>query len=256
MINVNELRHGKEKIYYGLSAIVGALFWFLMLIDYPVEIITALILLLIVLWINQQYFKAFVWGNAIHVNDSQYKELNEIVIQQAQELQLKRVPDVFILNGQGMVNAMAVRFLSGRFILLYSDLVDLMLKRNEMDELKMIIGHELGHHAAGHVLFLKRLLIYPVFFFPIVAYSWGRACELTADRIGMALTNNKEASIKALASIACGSQSLSSSLNIENFKLQEKKIPGLFGFLYELYSTHPRTTKRIISLDKYFESVH
>ncbi len=129
-----------------------------------------------------------------------------------------------------------------------SDLVDLMLKRNKIDELSMIIGHELGHHAAGHTNPWKNLLLKPATFIPLLGAAYGRACELTADRIGYAVTRNHTAAQNALVAIALGSESLANDTNIDEFLLQEKEIPEFMGFIHKIFSTHPRMTRRVIEI--------
>jgi Zn-dependent protease with chaperone function len=202
------------------------------------------------LWIAQQFFKAVIFGNAVRVTENQYPKINEIVKNNCTELGLVAIPDVFIVNGQGAVNAVAIKFLSKKYVLLFSDLVDLMLKRDEINELKMVIGHELAHHAAGHTNVGRNLLIGPAKFVPFLGPAYSRACELTADRIGHKLTEDGEASKRALISIASGSESLASDVNIEAFKNQEAEIPPFFGFLHEIFGTHPRMTKRIMEIEK------
>jgi len=150
-----------------------------------------------------------------------------------------------------MVNAFAVKFLSTRYIILMSDLVDLMLKRGKMDELAMIIGHELGHHAAGHTNFRRTLLIQPALFIPLLGSAYSRSCELTADRIGYALTKNLLASQNALVAIALGSESLANHTDIQEFIQQEIEIPPFMGFIHKIFSTHPRMTFRVSELSMF-----
>jgi Zn-dependent protease with chaperone function len=250
MLNIRSLKHEKESLYLTISAIVGVLLWIIIIIVSIGTIFIYGIIMAFGLWITQQYFKAVIYGNSVKVSESQYQEINGIIVDYCKELGLIIAPDVFIVNGQGTVNAVAVKFLSKKYVILYSDLVDLMLKRKEINELKMIIAHELAHHAAGHINIGKNLLIGPATFIPFLGPAYSRACELTADRIAHKLTNDHEASMRALISLANGSESLASSINIESFKNQEAQIPPFFGFLHEIFGTHPRMTKRIIELEK------
>ena len=250
MINVQSMRHEKEKFYFTISAIIGVILWLIIVVVTIGTILIYGLFIALGLWIAQQFFKAVIFGNSVRVTDNQYTKINEIVKSNCSELGLDILPDVFIVNGQGAVNAVAIKFLSKKYVLLFSDLVDLMLKRDEINELKMIIGHELAHHAAGHTSIGRNLLIGLAKFVPFLGPAYSRACELTADRIGHKLTEDGEASKRALISIASGSESLASNVNIEAFKSQEAQIPPFFGFLHEIFGTHPRMTKRIIELEK------
>jgi Zn-dependent protease with chaperone function len=155
------------------------------------------------------------------------------------------------MSGQGALNALAVRFLTGRYIILYGELLDLMLKRGEIDEVKMIIGHELAHHSLGHVNILKNLLLFPARIIPFLGAAYGRACELSADRVGMMLCGKPEAAKKSLLALTLGSEVLTKDVNIEAFREQEHNMPPIMGFIYEIYATHPRMTKRITELIKF-----
>jgi len=249
-MNLENLRHEKEKTYFTFCAIISVIAWLIILIGTMGLALIWIVILAIPLWISQQIFKVNVFGNSIKVNENQYPDLYKIFKEKAAELQLQELPDIFLINSNGAMNAIAVKFISSKYVILYSSLVDLMLKRNEIEELTMIISHELAHHAAGHISLGKNLLIYPSKIIPFLGAAYGRACEFTADKIGAHLTKNKDAAKRALVSLSGGSEALSSNVNIEEFKKQEYSVPGFFGFLVEIFSSHPRMTKRIIEIDK------
>ena len=164
MKNVHALRHEKEKNYYTFMMVVSVIVWLLCLVGVLAALVFCLPLILIglfVSWLSSQYFKAVVFGNSIQVNEKQFPEIDRIVKDFSRELGLSRVPLVFVENGNGSVNAFAVKMLSKKYVILKSDLVDLMLRRGRTDELAMIIGHELAHHAAGHTAFFRNLAILP-----------------------------------------------------------------------------------------------
>jgi Zn-dependent protease with chaperone function len=197
------------------------------------------------------YFKAVIYGNSVKVTANQYAAINKIAEEYALRLGIYKKPDIFICNSNGLVNATAITFYKKKYVLLMSSLVDLMLSNKEHDELAMIIGHELGHHAAGHNNFWRNVFLRPSNIIPFLSAAYSRACELTADRIGFELTNNLQASQNALVALALGSERLSQSSNITEFMVQENEIPEFMGFIYKIYSSHPRMTKRVIEITTY-----
>lgn len=247
MLNLSELRHEKERLYLTIGIIISVVVW-LLVVWFAWVILLPLAL---IFWLIGQYFRAQVYGNAIKVSREQFQQVNELVERAAGELGLAKSPEVFVLSGQGALNAMAIRFLSGRYILLFGELVDLMLRRGAFDELKMIIGHELAHHALGHVSIWRNLLLAPSKLIPFLGAAYSRACELSADRVGMALTGNGNAARRALLSLALGSEALAAQVDAAAFVSQEKQVPPVMGFIYEIYATHPRMTRRIIELSNY-----
>ena len=86
-------------------------------------------------------------------------------------------------------------------------------------------------------------------FIPFLGGAYSRACELTADRIGVYLCGDKDAACRGLIALACGSKLLSPTTNLQAFKEQERELPWFFAFWNDLYSSHPRLTMRVAALE-------
>jgi Zn-dependent protease with chaperone function len=149
------------------------------------------------------------------------------------------------------MNALAIRILKDKYVLLFSEFVDALLAHNSLKVLGAVIGHELGHHATGHTSWWKKFLLLPSRIIPFFVPAYYRACELTADRIGMYLCGDKEAASLSLITLACGSKVLSPKANIKAFLQQERFLPSIFAFFHDLYSSHPRITKRVLALEEF-----
>ncbi|MBI4707179.1 MAG: M48 family metalloprotease [Candidatus Omnitrophica bacterium] len=248
--SILSLRHPKESFYFLIAAIAGGIVW-LALIWLVILFIWVAIPVAIGLWIAEQFFKSWYLGNSVKLSKEQYPEIFEIVEKHSRIFNLNKHPDVFIVNSEGKTNALAAKFLKTKYILLYSSLIDRMLSHNSLAELSSIIGHELGHHIAGHTAIWKNLLLKPAMFVPFLGPAYFRACELTADRIGAFLAGDKDAASLALMTLACGSSFLAPKINAEAFKNQEKQLSSFFAFLNDLWATHPRITKRVLSLEEF-----
>lgn len=248
---MNALRHPKESGYFLLAAVIGGGLWLAILLGTFGLALLWLLFTGLSLWIVGQLYRAALFGNAVKVSERQYPQVHAMMREACARVGLAPAPDCFLVNGQGAINAAAVRFLSGRYVLLMSDLVDLMLKRGAEDELRMVVGHEVAHHAAGHTGVWRRLVVMPAMFVPFLGAAHSRACELTADRIGGALTDNAPATLRALVSLAAGSESLASDTDIGEFANQDYSVPPIAGFVHELYSTHPRMTRRVLELSAF-----
>lgn len=251
-IDIDSLRHPKEQVYFGAAATIGGLVWLFLLFTTLGSLLIPAIFVVIFLWASGQFYKAQLIGNNVKVSETQYPEIYNIVQECSENLSLSTIPEVYIINSNGTTNAVSVRVLSKTYVLLYSELIDLMIlnkQRMGMNELKMIIGHELAHHAAGHTGTVKNFIVFPAMLIPFLGNAYSRACELTADRIGAAFTKDIDASKRALVALACGSYALADKTNIESFMQQEKDVPPIAGFISELYSSHPRMTIRIKELE-------
>jgi Zn-dependent protease with chaperone function len=249
MIKINSLRHSKEKRYFTIMAMVSVMCWLIPILTFVA--IFVLIGIAIILWLLGLYFKAVIYGDCVKVTDKQYPEIHRIIIEHCQKLNLKKIPEVFVCNSDGLVGAVAIRFVAKKYIVLLSNLVDLMLANNNLDQLSMIIGSQLGAHAAGHTNPWKNLFLMPATFIPFLGAAYARACVLTQDRVGYVLTENISACQNALIALAHGSATLLQKSNIDEFISQENEIPSLMGFIYKIFSTRPRLTKRVIEITKF-----
>ncbi len=251
-MNISQLRHPKEKLYRILCLIVGSLIWLSLLPILVISSIPLLVLFVFCLWVVNKFFQASMYGSAVHVNESQHSKINNIIKEIAQQLNMTKVPDVFIFNAQGATNAIAAKFFSGKYILLFSDLVDLLWENSEKEEkLRFVIAHEMAHHAAGHTSFWLGLIMKPAMLVPYLGAAYKRSCELTSDRIAATLVANKESSLQALVTLASGSRELIVHTDIAAFAKQEQRIPSFFGFLLEILSTHPRMTRRVMAIEQF-----
>lgn len=253
-MNINALRHPKEKLYRTICMVVGGLVWIGLLLGTGFLILLFLIPIAIVLWISERFFQASIYGNSVMVSESQYEKVYTMVKNTAKGLQLPHIPLTFIVNSDGMINAVAIKFLSKKYVLLFSSLVDMLWNDENQDRLNVIIAHELAHHAAGHINFWVNLLMKPAMFIPFLGSAYSRSCELTADRIAASYINNESACVDSFVTLVSGSRELVSQTNKEAFIYQEKMVPGFFGFLQEILSSHPRMTRRIIAINQFYKS--
>ena len=261
-LDVKLLIHPKEKIYRSIILVISGFFWFGLLLSliktlskidalvgpalFSITIIIGFVLL--VFWLVGLYFKALIYGDSVKVGPNQFSMIHQIVKNHSERLGLVQVPDVFIHSGNGVLNAIAMSFLSRRYVVLNAPIIDLMMKRGKITELAFVIGHELVHHAAGHTNIWRGIFVRPALFIPFFALAFSRACELTADRIGMILISDASSAKKSLISLALGSESLANDIDVDVFIEQELEIPGLMGFINNIFSSHPRMTRRVIEL--------
>jgi len=242
-------RHPREHIYRTICMVIGALIWASIIYFAKYYLLIPLVIIGIILWLTEKFFQAILFGNSVLVTTKQYATLNKIVESESKKLLgSKKPPLTFVVNSQGGTNALAIKFLSKKYVILYSSLVDLLWGEMKNDSLRMIVAHEIAHHAAGHTNFWLNLLTGPAMFIPYLGPAYSRSRELTADRIAADSVRNPKASMQALIALASGSEDLYRQTNVQAFIEQEKRVPFLFGFLLEIVATHPRITRRVIAL--------
>jgi Zn-dependent protease with chaperone function len=161
--------------------------------------------------------------------------------------------DVFIVPSR-QVNAYTFGLDSPKIIVLFEP----MLKIMDADELKFVIGHEMGHIIFGHT-WLNTLLggmagmptsMGAAVIFTFAFRWWNRACEYSADRAGLAACGNPTKSISALAQLAVGDFNTAEELK-RALAVIEREDDSLENILGEALSDHPMIAKRIKALQQY-----
>ena len=258
--SIGKLRHDKEQLYGTIVMSFGILIWTVVALALVAAALAKnsfaelFILLLeiaffaLALYIVGLFHRAYLFGHAILITERQFPELYASLQRGAAKLGLPELPQSFLYNSNGLVNAFAARMGRKRMVLITSAIVDVDTKA----QVDFIIGHELGHHAAGHLSPWKNLLKLPGQFMPFLGAAYHRARELTADRIGAFCVDDLVAARGGLAMLACGSAKLNAGLNLDAFAEQERMVPPVVGFLLHIFSTYPRITRRIIEIETYF----
>jgi Zn-dependent protease with chaperone function len=244
-----EHRHPDESSWNIVSCVAGGAAW-AALVLFTVGIgLLFIIPFGLVLWLFSGVLRAQLLGNAVRVGPAQHPQIHREVEALSAELGIEP-PHVFVMSGAGLLNAFALKFLGrgGSHVLLMSELVDLYLERERPEELRAVIAHELAHHALGHVEPKMVLLKLPAQFFPFLSQAYSRSCELSCDRVALALVGKAEPVRMALLSLAMGSRALSSSTNAEAFVEQSQDGGGFFNFLATIQSTHPMLTVRVAAV--------
>ena len=245
-MNPAEHRHPDESSWNIVSCIAGGATW-AALVLFTVGIGLLFILpFALVLWILSGVFRAQLLGNAVRIGPLQHPEIHREVVALSAELGIEP-PQVFVMSGAGLLNAFALKFLGrgGSHVLLLSELVDLFLQRDRPEELRAVIAHELAHHALGHVEPKMVLLRLPAQMIPFLPQAYSRSCELSCDRVALALVGRVDPVQTALLSLATGSRALSSNTSAQSFVEQSKDGGGFFNFLATIQSTHPLLTIRV-----------
>ncbi|KAA0698410.1 peptidase [Neorhizobium sp. P12A] len=259
---ISKVRHPKEKFYGTLMLIIGSVGW---VIAATVIVFTAMnnpadllvtVLYIVVLWfvgyVTRALLRAHMLGHYVMVGPQQFPHIHQMVVEGARLVGLKEAPQTFVYNSSGVMNAMALKLIGRtRYVWLTSQLID----ADNDEQLKFVIGHELGHHAAGHLDRLSILLHMPAHIIPFLGKAYSRGRELTCDRVGFLVSRNLQASRTALQMLASGSARLNSQMNPAAFEAQERMMPPIAGFILHIVSPYPRLSRRVEALGKWAPSL-
>jgi len=161
------------------------------------------------------------------------------------------------------------------FITMTSGLIDVMTD----EELFFVIGHEVGHIKAGHVLYgtMARNIAAIVAMIGqatlgigawfgqglvIGLLEWYRCAELTSDRAALLCVQDLEPARDTFMKLAGGTTRLAAEMDRDEFLRQVREyeevdrssLDKAYKVLLTLYRTHPFAMQRAKELDQWFNS--
>ena len=162
--------------------------------------------------------------------------------------------EVFVAPGDTL-NAYTFGLVSPKVVVLHSSLLQVM----DADELRFVLGHELGHVRLGHTRLNSLVggmagIPSPSMASVVLALAflwWNRACEHSADRAGLLACGKPHKAISALVKLAAGKGSLTRTGLERALRHIEAEDDHALAGLSESLSTHPMMARRIEELRRY-----
>ena len=182
---------------------------------------------------------------AVQMTPTQFPEGYRMMVEAAARYGLRYVPDGYVVNGNGAINAFASGHGFRRCIVIYSDLFEVGGAARSPEALEFVIAHEVGHIAAGHTSYWRQLLTGTVMSIPILGTTLSRAQEYTADNYGY--YTRPSGAPGAIGLMAAGKYMLG-AVDFDQFADRAVLEKGFFVTLVNLLSTHPVLTWRAAAL--------
>lgn len=189
---------------------------------------------------------AYIRINGVRVGPNQFPELYEGLVLLSGRLGMKKMPDMFVVQADGILNAFATRLVFRKILVVYSSLAEALIEKGDRKELEAVCAHELGHHALGHTHVLQWFL-FPGMLIPMISTALSRAREYSCDRVMRALIPEREVCERALIKLAAG-RMLGKRANVDAYVGQISQESGFFTWIAELWASHPHLPKRIAAL--------
>lgn len=233
-------RAPREETLFVAGAIFSGLTWLVVVVS-VVGLAYALLGAAFVLTAHA-LFLAHVRANGVRVDERQLPDLHARARAAAAKLGLAALPELYVVQGGGLLNAFATKLFSRQYVILLSDLVDQCQDPRQLD---FILAHELGHFAAGHLRW--NLLLLPYRLVPWLGAAYSRACEYTCDRCGLAAAGDLEQAQRAVVVLAAGGR-VAAQVDLAAFASQRAGAGGFWSTVLELTSSHPFLCKRVAAL--------
>ncbi|QKT06954.1 M48 family metallopeptidase [Gordonia sp. X0973] len=183
--------------------------------------------------------------NGVQLTPTQFPEVYQMVVDAAARYGLEYVPDAYLINGNGTMNAFASGHGYRRFVVVTSDLFEVGGQARSPEALRFVIGHEVGHIAAGHVSYWRQLASSIGMSIPIIGTTLSRAQEYTADNYGY--YTRPDGSPGVIGALSSGKYLLS-AVDFDQFADRATQERGFFVWLINALSTHPVLTWRAAAL--------
>jgi Zn-dependent protease with chaperone function len=186
---------------------------------------------------------AHVRGSGVRLSDDQFPDVFTRVQRLAADMGIRKLPDVYLIQAGGTLNAFATKFLGSNMIVLYTELLDAC--GDDTAARDMIIAHELGHIHAGHLRW--RWLMAPSLIVPFLGTALSRAREYTCDRYGLAGAGDEDGALRGLTILAAGGKH-APRVNRLAFARQRADLQTGWMTIGEWLATHPPLAKRVAAL--------
>ncbi len=163
--------------------------------------------------INERALRLIFLGSAVRAGDRQFPKLHRIFAEAAATLDVRELPELYVMSGP-MPNALCIG-LDKPFVVVNSGIVDLL----DEEELRFVLGHELGHAQSGHALY-QSVLIFLIRLSGAIAWmplgalglraiiaalmEWSRKAELSGDRAGLIACQDPAAALRTHMKLASG----------------------------------------------------
>ena len=220
----------------------------------------------------ERLLRVQLMGSYLRATADCFPELYRAVQEGCEILDVPKRPTVYIQPGG--LNAFTAG-VEQPILVLNAGLVDAMTE----EELRFVVGHELGHIKSGHVLYYQIAMLLPVlaevisaatfgvgsllsFPLEVALIRWQRMCELTADRAGLLACQDVNAATTAMIKLAGLPLRFFDKVNTEDFLAQARefqsfdsdKLDWVAKILSGMGQSHPWTVMRASELLRWIDS--
>jgi Zn-dependent protease with chaperone function len=148
-LTTGDLVYPRERTLGAITLVLGVLIWLALIVGtFGIALVIAAVGAVLTLFVHSGLI-AHLKGNAVEISTEQFPDLYTQFVECCRRLDIGAPPQAYILNGNGMLNAFATKFLRTRYVVLTSDIVDAM--QGNAEGLRFYMGHELGHLRMKHL---------------------------------------------------------------------------------------------------------
>jgi hypothetical protein len=183
-------------------------------------------------------------ANALRINENMVPQIHKIITASRQSAVVAAEVHAFVYPSHE-VQASVSREPNGSVLLAISSSAVTMLSR---EELRFVIGHEMGHVAFDHI----DMPVHLVPDEPNEDYlEMQRAAEISADRVGYLQVRSLDVAVSAMAKMASGLDARHLEFNPASFirQVRDLKLHPAIGVAYSSHPPLPIRARALIGLE-------
>lgn len=217
---------------------------------------------------NERAFRLQFLGGAIRVDHRQFPRVHRLFAESAATLDLAELPELYVQLDRSL-NGMCIG-LANPFIVVNSGALELL----DDEELRHLLGHELGHLMSGHAVYRTMIIIltqwatslgwlplgeYVINLIVLALREWWRKAELSADRAGLLAGQDPAAALRLSMKLAGGGDlsEVDTTAFLEQAAEYERTgdlRDSIIKLQLVLGRTHPLPVARAASLRQWIDS--
>lgn len=216
-------------------------------------------------FLRERQYRLLYLASAARSDERQFSDLHALLADCARTLDTE-APELFIT--QSPVASASCLGMEKPFIVVTSGMYELM----DAEEMRFVLGHELGHALSGHAVYATMLrhllrLANSVGFIPIGGWAlraivaalmeWQRKSELSGDRAGLLCAQDPEVAIRVQLKLAGGKLE---NMDSQSFLAQAAEYQrtgdlrdGLLKLLNLELQSHPFSVLRAAEINKWVD---
>lgn len=192
------------------------------------------------------YLYAHARANAVKITQRNFPEVYALIESYAKRLGMKKVPEAYIVQEGGVLNAFSAYLFGRQYIQFNAELFEVGYREHhDMEALAFIAAHELSHIYYGHATLHYNLWILFSQNIPIIGQAASRTREYSCDRLAQHLTQYD--GIEAML-VLMVDRHLYKMVDKVDYLEQARDARGFFLWVENLTSTHPIMPKRVRAL--------
>lgn len=192
------------------------------------------------------YLYGQVRARSVKITERQFPEVYQLIQMYAWRMGLKEVPEAYLVQENGVLNAFSAFVIRKKYIQINADLFEVAYREyNDLNAIGFVVAHEMAHIRLKHASLWYNLSIIWGSIIPFLGSALSRAREYSCDRVAQVVSGSD--GIDAMMALTVGKH-LYKRINVQDYIDNSMQVRGFFVWAYNLTASHPIMTKRIKAL--------